>query len=114
MHTHLSSNIADLASVITPNIAIIDGIIAGEGHESSGNPVEMNLVIAGTDPVAVDSVGAAVMMIFPNDVKHLRLAEKKELGKCELNQIEILGEPIENVKKKFRRSLLSKFLRHVG
>ncbi len=114
MHTHLNSNIADLASVITPNIAIIDGIIAGEGHESSGNPVEMNLVIAGTDPVAVDSVGAAVMMIPPNDVKHLRLAEKKGLGKCELNQIEILGEPIENVKKKFRRSFLSKFLRHVG
>jgi uncharacterized protein (DUF362 family) len=114
MHRHLSSNIADLASVITPNIAIIDGIIAGEGHESSGNPVEMNLVIAGTDPVAVDSVGANVMMIFPNDVKHLRLAEKKGLGKCELNQIEILGEPIENVKKKFRRSVLSKFLRHVG
>lgn len=114
MHTHLNSNIVDLASVITPNIAIIDGIIAGEGHESSGNPVEMNLVIAGTDPVAVDSVGAAVMMIPPNDVKHLHLAEKKGLGKCELNQIEILGEPIENVKKKFRRSLLSKFLRHVG
>ncbi|MCK5627789.1 DUF362 domain-containing protein [Candidatus Bathyarchaeota archaeon] len=114
MHTHLNSNIADLASVITPNIAIIDGIIAGEGHESSGNPVEMNLVIAGTDPVAVDSVGAAVMMIPPNDVKHLHLAEKKGLGKCELNQIEILGEPIENVKKKFRRSFLSKFLRHVG
>lgn len=114
MHTHLNSNIVDLASVITPNIAIIDGIIAGEGHESSGNPVEMNLVIAGTDPVAVDSVGAAVMMIPPNDVKHLRLAEKKGLGKCELNQIEILGEPIENVKKKFRRSFLSKFLRHVG
>jgi uncharacterized protein (DUF362 family) len=114
MHTHLNSNIVDLASVITPNIAIIDGIIAGEGHESSGNPVEMNLVIAGTDPVAVDSVGAAVMMIPPNDVKHLHLAEKKGLGKCELNQIEILGEPIENVKKKFRRSFLSKFLRHVG
>lgn len=114
MHRHLSSNIADLASVITPNIAIIDGIIAGEGHESSGNPVEMNLVIAGTDPVAVDSVGAAVMMILPNDVKHLRLAEKKGLGKCDLNQIKIFGEPIENVKKKFRRSLLSKFLRHVG
>jgi uncharacterized protein (DUF362 family) len=114
MHTHLSSNIADLASVITPKIAVIDGIIAGEGHESSGNPVEMNLVIAGTDPVAVDSVGAAVMMMPPEDVKHLRLAEEKGLGTNNLSQIEILGEPIEKVRKKFRRAILSKFLSHIG
>lgn len=114
MHTHLSSNIADLASIITPKIAVIDGIIAGEGHESSGNPVEMNLVIAGTDPVAVDSVGAAVMMIPPDEVKHLRLAEKKGLGINNLNQIEILGEPIEKVRRKFRRAILSRFLSHVG
>jgi uncharacterized protein (DUF362 family) len=114
MHTHLSSNIADLASIITPKIAVIDGIIAGEGHESSGNPVKMNLIIAGTDPVAVDSVGAAVMMMPPDDVKHLRLAEKKGLGISNLNQIEILGEPIEKVRRKFRRAILSRFLSHVG
>lgn len=114
MHTHLSSNIADLASIITPKISVIDGIIAGEGHESSGNPVEMNLIIAGTDPVAVDSVGAAVMMMPPEDVKHLSLAEKKGLGINNLNQIEILGEPIEKVRRKFRRAILSRFLSHVG
>lgn len=114
MHTHLSSNIADLASIITPKISVIDGIIAGEGHESSGNPVEMNLVIAGTDPVAVDSVGAAVMMMPPEDVKHLRLAEKKGLGTNNLKQIEILGEPIEKVRRKFRRAILSSFLSHIG
>ena len=50
----LSHNIADLASILRPNISVVDGIIASEGHETSGNPVEMNLVIAGTDPVAVD------------------------------------------------------------
>jgi len=114
MHTHLSSNIADLAAIITPRIAVIDGIIAGEGHESSGNPVEMNLVIAGMDPVAVDTVGAAVMMIPPDEVKHLKLAEKIGLGTNDLNQIEILGEPIEKVRKKFRRAILSKFLGHIG
>jgi uncharacterized protein (DUF362 family) len=114
MHTHLSSNIADLASIITPKSSVIDGIIAGEGHESSGNPVEMNLVIAGMDPVAVDSVGAAVMMIPPEGVKHLRLAEKKGLGINNLNRIEILGEPIEKVRRKFRRAILSGFLSRIG
>ena len=103
----LSKNIVDLASVLRPSISVVDGIIAGEGHETSGNPVEMNLVIAGTDPVAVDAVGAAVMGISPTDVKHLVLAEKKGLGTCDLEKITVLGEPIEKVKRKFHRSFSS-------
>jgi uncharacterized protein (DUF362 family) len=112
--TSLSENIADLASVLKPSLSVIDGIIAGEGHETSGDPVPMNLVIAGTDPVAVDAVGAAVMGIAPEDVKHLLLAEKKGLGTCQLANITILGEPIEAVKRKFHRSLASKLLVHIG
>ncbi len=115
MHTGgLSKNIADLASVVRPRVAVIDGIIAGEGHETSGDPVEMNLVIAGTDPVAVDAVGAAVMAVPPTEVKHLNLAAQKGLGTCDLDEITILGEPIARVKRKFRRSLSSKLLTHLG
>ena len=114
MHNHLNKNIADLASIIKPSIAVIDGIIADEGHETSENPVEMNLVIAGTDPVAVDAVGAAVMGVSPKGVKHLCFAEEKGLGTCDLRKIEVLGQPIESVRRKFRRSLTSKFLRYLG
>jgi uncharacterized protein (DUF362 family) len=108
MHGHLSQNIVDLASVIKPSIAVIDGIIAGEGHETSGNPVEMNLVIAGTDPVAVDAVGTAVMGIPVEHVKHLSLAEECGLGTCNLERIQVLGEPVEKVRRKFRTSFLSR------
>jgi len=114
MHTSLNKNIADLASVMRPSVAVIDGIIAGEGHETSGNPVEMDLVIAGTDPVATDAVGSAVMGISPREVRHLRFAEEKGLGTCDLSQIDVLGEPIERVRKRFKRSILSKFLTSLG
>ena len=110
----LSKNIADLASILRPSISVVDGIIAGEGHETGGNPVEMNLVIAGTDPVAVDTVGAAVMGIPPTDVKHLVLAEKKGLGTCNLEEITVLGEAIERVKRKFHRSFSSRLLVRLG
>jgi len=110
MHNPLSEKIVDLVSIIKPSVAVIDGIIAGEGHETSGNPVVMNIVIAGTDPVAVDAVGSAVMGIPPNTVKHLRLAEKRGLGTCNLDRIEVVGEPIEKVRRKFRTSFLSKIL----
>jgi len=111
---NLSKNIVDLASILKPSVSVVDGIIAGEGHETSGNPVEMNLVIAGTDPVAVDAVSAAVMGINPPNVKHLVLAEKKGLGTCDLNDITVLGEPIEKVRRKFNRSLSSRLLVHLG
>jgi len=111
---NLSKKVADLASVLRPSVSVVDGIIAGEGHETSGNPVEMNLVIAGTDPVAVDAVGAAVMGIKPTDVKHLVFAEKKGLGTCNLEEITILGEPIKKVERKFQRSLSTKFLKYLS
>lgn len=114
MHSHLSSNIVDLASIIKPDLAVIDGIIAGEGHESSGDPVEMNLVVAGTDPVAVDAVGAEIMGIPLKYAKHLLIAEKMGLGICDLEQLEIVGEPIERVRRNFKRSISSKFLRYFG
>lgn len=110
MHVSLSENIVNLASIIKPSVAVIDGVIAGEGHELSVNPVEMNLVVAGTDPVAVDAVGAALMGIPPASVKHLRLAEERGLGTCDLNRIEVLGEPIDDMARKFRASLLSTVL----
>jgi uncharacterized protein (DUF362 family) len=100
----LSKNIADLSSIVKPSLTVIDGIIAGEGHETSGNPVKMDLVIAGMDPVAVDAVGASVMGVSPETVKHLRYAEEKGLGTLDLDQIEVVGESIEAVKKRFRRS----------
>lgn len=105
MHNgRLSSNIVDLASVLKPSISVVDGIIAGQGHELKGDPIEMNLIIAGTDPVAVDAVGAAIMDIQPEDVRHLVLAERKGLGTMDLKRIDILGEALDDVKEKFRIS----------
>ncbi len=105
MHNgNLSKNIVDLASILRPSIAVVDGMIAGEGNETSATPVQMNLVIAGTDPVAVDAVGAAVMGVPPSDVKHLLFAEQQGLGTCSLQNITVLGEAIEKVSRRFRRS----------
>ncbi|MEM3072846.1 MAG: DUF362 domain-containing protein, partial [Candidatus Bathyarchaeia archaeon] len=114
MHLHLHKKIADLASILRPCVAVIDGVIAGEGHEDSGTSVEMDLVIAGTDPVAVDAVGAAVMGVDPQEVKHLRYAEKKGIGTYDLKQIEILGEPLEKVRRRFKRSFLTGILSQLG
>jgi uncharacterized protein (DUF362 family) len=104
MHNgRLHQNIADLASLLPPRLTVIDGVVAGEGHETRGRPLPMNVVIAGVDPVATDAVGAAVMGIQPATVQHLLYAEQKQLGTLDLRAIQVLGEPIAQVQQRFRR-----------
>ena len=110
IHRHLSERIADLASVVRPGLTVVDGIVAGEGHERAGKPVKMDLVIAGIDPVAVDTVGATVMGFDPVKAKHIPLAAEKGLGICDLAKIRVVGEPIEKVKKDFKPSFTSHFM----
>jgi uncharacterized protein (DUF362 family) len=110
MHFHLNEKIADLASIVKPKLTVVDGIIGGEGHERAGKPVPMNLVIAGLDPIAVDTVGTTVMGINVDNIKHIKLAAKKELGICNLEQIRIIGDPLEKVKRDFKPSFTSHFI----
>lgn len=102
IHSQLNERLADLASLIRPRINLIDGIIGSELEEVEGNPVRMDLLISGRDIVATDAVGSAVMGIDPKRVGYLSLAEKKGVGTGDLSKIEILGEPIEKVKRRFR------------
>lgn len=104
MHGQIDEKIVDLASFLKDKVKIniVDGLIGAEIDETSGSPVEMNLVIAGQDMVAVDSVASAVMGIDPLKVKYLQLAEERGLGVSNITKIEVLGKSIEEVARKFR------------
>lgn len=106
MHDHINEKIVDLASLFNDRVKIniVDGIIGAELDEVHGSPIEMNLIVAGRDMVAVDSVATAIMGINPNKVRYLQLAEKRGLGVSNINKIEILGESIEDVKRKFKQT----------
>lgn len=62
----------------------------------------MDLLIAASDMVAVDIISTAIMGIDPEEVKYLQLAAECGLGVSDLNKIEILGESIDKVKRKFK------------
>ncbi len=103
MHGSLPKKIADLAGLINPRLSVIDGIIGGEGSEEYGDPVPMGIIIAGTDYVAVDTVGSAVMGYGPDECKYLQYGAQKGMGTCDLENIEVVGVSIESVRRKFRR-----------
>lgn len=104
MHGHIDEKIVDLASIFKEKVKlnVVDGLVGAETDEVRGSPVEMNLLIAGSDMVAVDTVSAAIMGIDPRKVKYLQLAAECGLGVSDLNKIEILGESIDKVKRKFK------------
>jgi uncharacterized protein (DUF362 family) len=104
MHGRLHEKIVDLSSVFkdTVKVNIIDGLVGGEVDETSGSPVKMDLIIAGQDMVAVDTVGTAIMGIDPRKVKYLTMAGEKGMGVSNLDEIQVIGERIEDVKRQFR------------
>ena len=67
----ISKVIVDINTVLKPAVTVIDGFIAMEGAgPTRGDPVKMNTIIAGTDPVATDATGCRIMKIDPHTIRH--------------------------------------------
>lgn len=95
--------IVDINSVIKPALTVIDGFVGMEGRgPTDGVPVKMDLIIAGKDVVATDATAARVMGFEPLEISHVRRAYEKGLGNIE--NIEILGSKLDDVKRAFKRS----------
>jgi hypothetical protein len=95
--------VADLNTVVKPALAVVDGIIGQEGlGPVFGTPVEMNLIIAGKDPVAVDTVAGLVMGIAPQLNETTKYAAELGLGTMDVKLIEVVGEPIARVRRRFK------------
>ena len=103
MHRDLDARLCDLASVLRAKLTVIDGLVGAERHENAGSPVKTDVIIAGLDPVATDAVGAMVMGIDPTRVEHLRLCHERGLGEHRPDHITLLGAPLAQVKKPYRK-----------
>ena len=62
----------------------------------------MDLIIAGKDVVATDATAARVMGLDPAEIQHIRTAAEKGLGN--IDNIEIVGSKIEDVKYAFKKA----------
>jgi uncharacterized protein (DUF362 family) len=97
----ISKVVVDINTVLKPAITVIDGFVGMEGKGPiDGTPIQMNLIIAGTDPVATDATAARVMGFNPHEITHIRKAHEKGIGKSDA---QIIGEKLETVQKQFKR-----------
>ena len=94
---NINQAIADLATVIKPQLTILDATraLASGGPGGPGDVKKPNLIIAGVDPVAVDSYGVSVVPWYGQNfkgrqVEHLLIAHQRGLGKIDLDQLKIV------------------------
>ncbi|MGA3084651.1 MAG: DUF362 domain-containing protein [Thermodesulfobacteriota bacterium] len=74
-------------------------IMEGLGGPAAGTMRETDLILGGTDEVAVDVVMLEIGGCDAvNDVPHLKACQERKLGICDLKQIEIVGKAIEEVR----------------
>jgi uncharacterized protein (DUF362 family) len=96
---NINQAIADLGTVIKPQLTILDAtraLVSG-GPGGPGEVKKPNLIIAGIDPVAVDSYGVSIVQWYGQNfkgrqVEHLLVAHQKGLGKIDIDQMKVIKE----------------------
>jgi hypothetical protein len=99
----LDQHMVDINKIRLPDLVVLDGLIAmeGMGAGEGGNPVEMGLIMASHDPVALDCIASQCMGIEnPLLVGTTRIANHDGLGCGNPFLIEVVGNSIGQVKKK--------------
>jgi len=101
----LNKAFTELNAVLKPHLNVVDGLIAMEGDGPiAGTPVGLNMLMAGTDAIAVDTIAARIMGIDPTEVLSLCLAQGMGLGVWDEKDITVLGRSIEEVRRPFTRA----------
>jgi uncharacterized protein (DUF362 family) len=85
--------ITDMASVLRPHLAIIDGTVGMEGlGPGAGAAKALDCVVVGADGFAADAVACRLMGTRAEDVPHLLMGAERGLGVIDLDRIEITPE----------------------
>ncbi|RLG71334.1 MAG: hypothetical protein DRO11_04715 [Methanobacteriota archaeon] len=99
----INLSIAKLAPFVYPHLAVLDGFVGMEGRGPvSGDPVHLGAAVSSTDFLAADSTMARIMGFSPEEVGYLYYSKVMGLGRMGETEIEVVGERVESVRKRFR------------
>jgi uncharacterized protein (DUF362 family) len=96
-------NVANLVKMVTPNFAVIDGIIGLEGNGPiDGTPRKMGVALGWFDPVAVDAVASYLIGFDPLEIGYIYLCEQMGLGVADLSRISVSLEGWTKLRQSFK------------
>ena len=89
----------DLITLVRPALNIMDGItgMEGEGPGSGGTPREIGLILASSDSISLDTVMGRIINLDEDLNPFIKTARERGISSAELDNIEIMGEKIENI-----------------
>ena len=95
VHHDLDNNIAELNTLLTWDLIVLDAVRILTAHGPQGGRTQdvkrIDTVVAGTDPVAVDSFAATLFGIAGADLPHVVRSARLGLGEIDLKNIRIMG-----------------------
>ena len=82
--------ISDMASVLFPRLAVIDGTVGMEGMGPAyGKMKKMGVIVVGDNALSADAIAARLMGFDPESIPHLRLSARKGLGEIEVQKMTV-------------------------
>lgn len=75
--------IAYLNKLLPQHLIIVDGLMGDLDFEEGGNPVQMNRLIAGTDPVRIDAYAAQLLGYGLEEIPYIGLAGQLGVGEAD-------------------------------
>lgn len=101
----LDFNLFNIMQYLHIDLGILDGFEGMEGNGPiSGEPVNHQVAIAGTDFLAVDRVGTEVMGVDFDMIRYLNFLWDYGFGEGDLAKIKIIGENIDQCRLVYRLS----------
>jgi uncharacterized protein (DUF362 family) len=116
----LWQNLVNIHHLVKPKLVIVDGLTALENFGPVyGSPKPMNLLIGGTNPVAVDATTMRIMGLNPVLSPPVMLAYMQGLGPIEPEKIHVVGASVEEARGAFKEAEVDvtggrKFMVHDG
>ena len=89
-HKELDIAISEMASVLSPHLAIIDGTVGMEGMGPAyGRRKKMGVILAGNHALSADAIAARLMGFNPEALPHLKLSAERGLGEIRWRRISV-------------------------
>ena len=90
-HTRgLHEPIAYVNKLIKQDLIIADAICPDPYFEEGGSPSRLNKIVAGFDPVLMDSYAASILGYAANEIKYIEIAKKEGVGIPLTNQNQLV------------------------
>jgi len=83
--------------------SVMDGTVCGDGAgPRTMKPRVKNIILAGSDSVAVDSIAAKIMGFEPMNIPYIRTCHEMGLGVGDPGEIEVAGDDISELNFQFK------------